>query len=778
MADLDLPTLAADDDRPIAVPRKRRSSAVPSSCGSSPLRPNLQVEMRTSRRQHGFPTPPLTPSTPKRANKRVRFSDQGPPIPTAINTTSSGLTPFIRRTNISTPKSKRKHSTPANIRPANRAAYEEPISGELQFASLRQVLDGRVKRRLRRNRLSEQINTIEWSKKHQAKARKFEVERLREELAAKDLEVQDMRDNHDIASQIEGESGLTNHTITTQSKTISELEQVIAQLRAELEQKEDDVTIDDPNWTLNARDPFDDYDDDDDDEKMMTNYDFSLDSKEEIDTTPTRLNTSFPSPPDTMPNTPETPASRAVNRVRLEPADPEKQLLKEQLEGLEADVSTLRSSIALKDDHHARLEQKLSDFLPVGESLDHTSLDAALDSVLTNLALSQSHELEQRTAFSALSNEVCNLGFSSDSPEKVIETIAQQFRQARLDLEYCTPGEVVEGFENDKLLEMLVSRTKVLIERVKRNDETIDEYHEQEVLLRQQLNTRIEINEGLNHELFLANNVVGDLRLEIQEHEVGNSRLQSALEGYRTEVSSLEKLIESMESDGENLAARLRSEVAENQERLQDEMLQHETTRAMDEGKSILMTELERRLTSALQSSAEIQSQLDALTTEHADQAANITQMHSAHADSLALLSARTTELGTELERVKAALESAEAKIHSLRSINQELVGEKHRGLLIIKAANEQLAGMMKVNMSYIDSNISIQGPSSQIGSGQSFSDNGLCHGGPFQEDAAVVRRDQFFDRQLARRLGKKRRRYDSGVDFLEEVNEEVDVET
>jgi chromosome segregation ATPase len=248
-----------------------------------------------------------------------------------------------------------------------------------------------------------------------------------------------------------------------------------------------------------------------------------------------------------------------------------------------------------------RFAQKLSDFIPVDGTHDHTSLDSALDSVLTQLALSQSHALEHSTAFSALSNEITNLGFPSCSgPEQTLETIASQFRQARLDLEYLTPGENPEGFENDKLLDMLVSRIKVLVQKVKEKDDTIkerddtiDQYHEQEVLLRQQIDTRVTVMEEMRKELSLANSICADLRSEIQEKETSNERLKEALEGYRTEVSGLEKLIERIEGEGRESATSLNQLVAAAQEK-------HDALKVDNENKALLLAELEERLASAL----------------------------------------------------------------------------------------------------------------------------------------------------------------------------------
>jgi hypothetical protein len=783
----DNPGNIADDERPIAVRRRRRTS--------TGLRSPSTCQTKTSvYRPHGISTPP---ATPKRSKKRVRFSDPGPAIETEY--ASSGLTPFIRRTTLSTPASNRRHSTPARL--WNLAPSDTPISGTLQFEPLRQVLDGRVRRRLRRNRLSEEVNIIEWDKRHEAKGRKQEVERLRAELEAKDLEMQSMRDEQDIASQLEGETGITLTTNFSTSTKVQELEDEIRLLKTELQEREVNTTAD-PNWTMAAHDPYD-FDDADDD-MMITNYDQGFGESminDELITTPTRLNTSFPSPPSTMPNTPSKPPSvtNAGIQTSFSQKDPEKEQLQTQLESLQAEISKLASAIAFNEDNHSRLAEKLSEFIPVDGSQDHSSVDVALDSVLTQLALAQSHVLEKDNAFSALSTEITSLGFTTRSgPEEILETIATQYRQARLDLEYLTPGEVVEGFENEKLLEMLVTRLRVLVEKVKKRDQTIDQYHEQEVSLRQQLSSRVDAMQTVQKELFLANSVVGDLRDEIEEKDVSNERLQKALEGYRVEVKGLENLIEQMEREGGAKEEVLRGEVEEVQNRLQDETLKHDTSRASEEGNQIMIMELERRLSASLQAASEVQDQIAVLVASNADALANKDatieqlkrfglQRERAHGDALALRDARVSELRGEIERVNDALKTAHSTILGLQRQNNDLEvqieGEKTRGQFVVQAMREQLNRVLETGMGYINGDVSVQRSRREgscpaaVGASVALHDMGRRSSLPnVSTEQPVVKRGRFLDGDLARKGGKKRRRYDSGLGFLEEEGD-LDVE-
>jgi hypothetical protein len=762
-----------DDDRPIAVRKPRRSSVGPNT---TQQQRGKAASAAVALRHHGIHTPPATPKRPK---KRVRFSDPG----VALDSASSGLTPFIRRTTLSTtPKSKRRHSTPGRL--GNRAEIDDtPISGTLQFAPLRQVLDGRVKRRLRRNRLSEEVNVIEWEKRSAAREKKSEIERLRNDLAARDLEVQSLRDEHDIASQIEGETGGSVTTTTTLSARVQEQEREIQQLKAELQRKEAEAG-EDHDWTLAAKDPFN-FDDEDDDDLMITNYDDDFrDSRmgDEFMTTPTRLNTSFPSPPSTMPNTPckSVCSMSAGIQASLPIPDPEKDLLQSRLRSLECEISKLNASKAFGEEHQARLASKLSDFIPADESPDHTTLDSALDCVLTQLALSQTHALEQTNAFSALSTEISNLGFFASSPDEALALIGSQFRKARLDLEYLTPGENTEGFENSKLLEMLVARVKYLSERVVLLDEHIDQYHEDEVLLRQQLNARVSGMDEMRSEIQLATSMVHDLREEVREKEISNERLRVALDGYRDEVQSLESLISRVEQEGQEREQALLNNAAIVEGQLRSETLSHDLTKTMKEGDELMVAELERRLAAAIQSASQIQEQLAAVTASRDEIVVStdgtIDELRTAGLEKEAIISdlrmqagereqargktfaahdKKIGELREEIERVNQALDTAQQMIQDLRR-------DKERSQIVVQGMLEQMMRTSEMALGFIN--------------GTAASSTNID-----THDEPAITGGGLFDSHLARRAsssGKgKRRRYDSGLGFLPEEDDVASAE-
>ncbi|KAH8819417.1 hypothetical protein F5884DRAFT_657512 [Xylogone sp. PMI_703] len=762
MADSDT-VMENNDNRPIAVRRNRRTSSL--------LRNVLEVNTMAVASNRGSRATP--PSTPKRANKRVRFSDPGPSVDSSF---SSGLTPYMRRTSLkSVPGHNRRHSMPAALRTV--PEEPSPFSGELQFAPLRQVLQGRVKRRLKRHRLSEELHFIESEKRREVRARRSELERLKRELAMRDAEMERMRDDYEIATQLGEDTGSFVSMDEDLTAKVADLEREISILRVKLHNQEhdDDATISDPNWMSAASESFkDDNDDDDHEEFMMTFEDFPTHMDDEmIASTPDHLRaTSIPSPPSSMPATPckTTAMSSAGVQVTLSVPDPNADSLKAQLKELQSQIKELNATLELNEDNRTRLAMKLSEFISDKGNNDHSTLDHAINTVLTQMALSQSQAVEHSARFSALTAEIATLGFQSGNsdPEKIIETIAAQFRKARLDLEYLTPGEVAEGFENEKLLDLLIGRIKTLLKRVSEQDVSIDEYHEQEVSLRKQLGARVDAFNDLQKELEFANSLIDGLREEVGEKEVGNERLTSALEGYRNEVANLEKLIRTMEKESQQTEVRLLDELKKTGDKLQDEILARETTKADIEGKDILIEELERRLAAALNSqSLEQQSTYEKRISELKSQSL---EQEKAHAAALAQRDAQVTDLKTEIGLVNEALKTAHDSIQTLKKETEQLRGdvqrEKVKGMQVVRTMRDQLSMVLATGSGYLEDNTTAI---LQQQSPETFDEDYGSESG-----SSVAQRGQFLDGRLARKSSVKRRRYDSGLGFLDEEEDEM----
>ena len=122
-----------------------------------------------------------------------------------------------------------------------------------------------------------------------------EVERLKSQLEARCAEIQSIKDMEDLGGQEE-----SGNPIAELTARVQELELQVAGLKAELHQKEVESGIE-------VADLFED------DGRVITNSNLQeTHVHDDTINSPTRLDTSFPSPPPTMPNTP-CPHSSTVN---------------------------------------------------------------------------------------------------------------------------------------------------------------------------------------------------------------------------------------------------------------------------------------------------------------------------------------------------------------------------------------------------------------------------------------------------------------------------------
>ena len=214
------------DDRPLAVRRKRRiSTRLPDAVDVPKSEPSVEAE--------GCSREP--PKTPTKSKKRVRFTDPGPE-PSAPSL-STGLTPHLKRTSFIqqalgplTPRllaaGTRRRSLPVQLSTSlpspSLSPSPGPFSGVFQFAPLRQVLDDRLKRRLRRNNLSVEINDIDEERKSKTKLNQ-EIQCLKDELAGAKVSSKEHSDEPD------GE--------TASAERVRELEQQLVELRREMRER-------------------------------------------------------------------------------------------------------------------------------------------------------------------------------------------------------------------------------------------------------------------------------------------------------------------------------------------------------------------------------------------------------------------------------------------------------------------------------------------------------------------------------------------------------------
>ncbi|KAL8811181.1 MAG: hypothetical protein Q9200_001992 [Gallowayella weberi] len=223
----------AMDDLPLAVRRKRRaSSALADPADKEAIRQQTNEKQTT---QDATSEPPKTPGNRK---KKTRFSDSVLEIGESSLTgaaLSTGLTPALNRTILvpakSIAKAKKRLSLPSQL--ASPAVSQSSTASrlstgpvEVQFEPLRQVLDSRTIRQLKRNHLSDITNEIHAEKKSKNALQK-EVEGLRNELAlARQQEHNKVNDFPNATEMGNGENA-----------RIAELENELSSLKQEMREQ-------------------------------------------------------------------------------------------------------------------------------------------------------------------------------------------------------------------------------------------------------------------------------------------------------------------------------------------------------------------------------------------------------------------------------------------------------------------------------------------------------------------------------------------------------------
>ncbi|KAM0281864.1 hypothetical protein ACHAO9_010492 [Fusarium lateritium] len=660
--------------------------------------------------------------TPKRGTKRrVRFSD---PF-----SASSGLTPMVGRISVATPKRRRHSSAPIETTPNTiRSSPALPQSGEVTFLPLRQVLDGRVQRRIRRNGLSEEMNTIQQEKRRRSMESKAEIEKLRGELKARDREIYELQ----------------NATVVMDTDRIWDLEKQIQDLQDELS-KRSGRGMDQSrgyNWTLAARDKisaeFMDMTPDEEEfgDETMAHF---------VSSTPSRARTSFMTPPatsPTIPGTPDyTPPVMMTDDVGVQACfpDPNQQGLEDEVSSLQFEVTKLTDTLESYKALSGRLTGKLSDCTPTTTS--HEGLESQIDAMLQTMS-------DRACALQQLTSSITKLGFTGTDASEMITSLASGFRAARLELEYLTPGEITLPLSSHgaEVLDLMLTRLRDMAKRAKEDEDAIDEYHEIELSLRKQLDARVTVMDGLKGEMCKAEKLMSDKMARIRELEVANQRLKGAVDGYLRDISELENLVERMERDAHD---------AEDEYSVQLEVKRKVLTRKED-----AIAELENKLSGALQRSADLQKEMrDVQESKLHD----ISELNKRHGAALAAGDASVAKYRREIDRVNTSLRAAHSSICSLRvengGLKSQMEEERTQAKAVIDSMKEELQRVVQMSQEFLT-------PRSKAPT--------IVEESESSSSKPIVRRG-YLSAGSARRSSKKRpsRGRDSGMGLLDEDEEE-----
>ncbi|KAH6896703.1 hypothetical protein B0T10DRAFT_474938 [Thelonectria olida] len=711
-------------DLPIALRRTRRSIGVSESCPDA-SGPRVSAA-----------------KTPRRGvKKRVRISDPG---------LSSGLTPMIRRVAVNTPKRRHSSAPVGNNNVSSSSAV--PLSGELTFLPLRQVLDGRIQRRIRRNGLSEEMNTIQQEKRKRAQETKAEIVRLKAEVKARDREIYELQ----------------NATIIMDTDRVWDLEQQVEDLKDELAKKSAAQSAQSDqsrgyNWTLSGRDPFaaDDFID-----MLADEEEFGDETVAQLAcSTPSRARSSFPTPPATSPPIPGTPCFRASRSaptpqshaaVQASFPDPKQHELEAEVGSLHREVDKLADTLDSYKLISDRLLKNISENAPELSKRPSAS-DTPLEDVETLVQRLLRTMSDRTCALDQLKSAIGDLGFAGNDASEMIISLTSGFRAARLELEYLTPGEITLPLTSRgaEVLDLMLTRLRAMAKRAKEDEDSIDEYHQIELSLRKQLDARVSVMDGLKAEMSKAEKLISEKIARIKELEVANERLKGAVDGYVRDITELEKLIQQMEQDHRDSNATHHAQV--------------ESNRRVLCKKEDVIAELETKLTSALQRTADLQTQMTELQEAKSNE---VTGLHHKHGHDLAVRDARVVELRGEIDRVNESLRIAHETVLTLRvengSLQTEMDGERSNAKAVIESMKAELQRLLQMSQDFLNS--PRKRPRSDDEPEEKESDT--PRGSP---PTKTVAGQNYFAGGLTQGRSQKRRRgYDSGMGLLDEDEVEM----
>lgn len=602
-----------------------------------------------------------------RRSKRVRFSDPGPPIVEIVSSVNgaaispTGLTSGLEDTALTptdTPHPTKQRTTGRHSLPATLSSSPDGPVQQLQFSPLRAVLDERVRRRLRRSHLSEEVNEIEEHKREDARTR-HELDKLRQEVNKRDERVKqlmlELELQRQLGIEVIGEKD-------EEDERVREMEEELARLRKEIAEAREAGGLHFGGDADGINHSDEEMDDADDNGLVLVDpADIDVPSDEWTRDT-----------------------HRTVTRTLYSTAS----------SGLSA---------TLVSPTEAATQVSLPD--PIEETERHE-----FEKAIATLTREAS---DARAALQIMLIELQSLGFApaDASAETVLSSIRSAFYQARTELEELLPGETPGNIENGALLNLLLQHVRGLLQNVHVQTETLESHEKMEHVLRKQLgglldkladvdsrkhmlesqwreldveaerkekdivelNSQLDVleSESQEHTLTISqkNERIQELEADLATQATSIERLQSALQGYRDEVAGLEELIVKLDQQHRNSIAQLKKEnadtVAALEDQIQVEKSYRETAEAEIDGKTTRITALELDLEATATSLDELRSQVErtqALAVAERD-------LRETAENSLADQAAIIESLETKVSAAEADLESLHVELESLRTL-------------------------------------------------------------------------------------------------------------
>lgn len=406
-----------------------------------------------------------------------------------------------------------------------------------------------------------------------------------------------------------------------------------------------------------------------------------------------------------------------------------------------------------------------------------------LDNMINILTVALSRASDVTQALDGINQECSTLGFSGTSAEDVISDMKSHFRSARLELERIIPGETPNGLEDGKAtLGALVKRIKSLAKDLRAERKHHYGSLGREKALRGQFDNLLHRYEAAASKIGNLEDSISssagdmlhtrirmqELENEHQEKNIGIERLNAALDKYHEDVKSLEELVGRLED--ENRAARDEhaQQISDLEKQVARERKQRlETETAASEYESRIR-QLEETVEHNRIRACDLMAEAESLEKEY-EEALEALEQHSSkqlqqYEEDNGTLNVRISDLTTSLEETRS---EAQRLRHMNQGLEEQLRTEiDARDDLLEKWASEQARAFafMKESVSSERRRARVRSANWELKSDDLMSDGTTVMG---SEPITPVSMTRFVDIEMGR--GKNRRRMDSGIGILTE---------
>ncbi|RDW69045.1 uncharacterized protein DSM5745_08805 [Aspergillus mulundensis] len=734
------------------------------------------TEQRPIPRDKSGPSDGRAIRTP-RPHKRVRFSDAGP-VTQGVPDDSTGLTPALCRASFKdrdsaiqrTPtRSSRRHSTPLA---RSRRVTDSPMprastspENVLHFTPLRQLLDTRTQRRIRRIGLSDEINNLEREKRTAAQNEKSLETLLRERDSLKQ-ELEMVKRGKTPTSQLSSDNG----EWMAPGDRIEHLESDNDRLRAQL--------------SFSA----------------MDNYRHLTPSESDACTVDTILVNDSGFEGDTVFMS-DSPTFHAADTY----ANPDEFSLSPSHPAVDVPVQTSRDTdlefTAISQDLEAARKEKRDLFescrsrlnLLGGTALERHLREGSppagfLDDIVPSLMQTLARASDATQTLSDIQSELYSLGFQGANAQESVDELRNRFRTARLELERIVPGETANVGLCDGMstLGALVKRVQTLVENLNEEQARHQGSSDREKALRGQFDMLLVRYESASQSILdLEESIASsagdmlhtrmrmqELEREAQDHVVTNDRLKVALDKYRDEVTRVEDIITKLESENAERAETHTQQISELKQKIAEEENSRHAAQSTIENMENLIREREEVIEQNRIRVCDLTAKVESIERERQQAVENLEKNATEHEQEMGLMNVRVGELNTALEaarseaeklsRYNAGLkEQLRLEVEAKDGLLDKWFAEQTRAFTSMKAA----VGAERRKAKVRDANWELK--SDEIES----DDKGLdC------EPITPVSMTRFVDVEVGR--GKHRRRLDSGIGVLteDELEDDVDV--